>query len=216
MGETDAMFETATLFAFVGASMIVLLTPGPGVLYVLTRGAVQGRRAGIVSAAGLSAGAFVHVIAAVVGLSAILATSATAFTIVKFAGAAYLIWIGVQAILSRGGLAKPHAVVPQPVRRLFLDGVVISIFNPKIAIFFLAYLPLFTDPALGSVTLQLAVLGSLYCVLSVISDGAYAILASGASGWFRDRMLNSPVMRYLTGSIFVGLGVHAALATQQK
>ena len=88
--------------------------------------------------------------------------------------------------------------------------------TPQIAIFFLAYLPLFTDPALGSVTVQLAILGSLYCVLSVISDGAYAILASGASGWFRDRMLNSPVMRYLTGSIFVGLGIHAALATQQK
>ena len=210
------MIATTTLLAFIGASMIVLLTPGPGVLYVVTRGAVQGRRAGIVSAVGLSAGAFVHVIAAVVGLSAILATSATAFTIVKFAGAAYLIWIGVQAILSRGGLAKPDTVAPQPMRRLFLDGVVISIFNPKIAIFFLAYLPLFTDPALGSVTLQLAILGSLYCVLSVISDGAYAILASGASGWFRERMLNSPVMRYLTGSIFVGLGVHAALATQQK
>ena len=210
------MIATTTLLAFIGASMIVLLTPGPGVLYVVTRGAVQGRRAGIVSAVGLSAGAFVHVIAAVVGLSAILATSATAFTIVKFAGAAYLIWIGVQAILSRGGLAKPDTVAPQPMRRLFLDGVVISIFNPKIAIFFLAYLPLFTDPALGSVTVQLAILGSLYCVLSVISDGAYAILASGASGWFRDRMLNSPVMRYLTGSIFVGLGIHAALATQQK
>lgn len=210
------MFETTTLLAFIGASMIVLLTPGPGVLYVVTRGAVQGRRAGIVSAAGLSAGAFVHVIAAVVGLSAILATSATAFTIVKLAGAAYLIWIGVQAILSRGGLARPDAVAPQPMRRLFLDGVIISIFNPKIAIFFLAYLPLFTDPVTGSVTLQLAVLGCIYCGLAFFSDSAYAVLASGASGWFRDRMLNSSVMRYVTGSIFVGLGIHAALATQQK
>jgi threonine/homoserine/homoserine lactone efflux protein len=210
------MFETTTLLAFIGASMIVLLTPGPGVLYVVTRGAVQGRRAGVVSAAGLSAGAFVHVIAAVVGLSAILATSATAFNIVKLAGAAYLIWIGVQALRSRGGLAKPDSVTPQPMRRLFLDGVVISIFNPKIAIFFLAYLPLFTDPAAGSVTLQLAVLGCIYCGLAFVSDSAYAILASGASGWFRDRMLNSSAMRYVTGSIFVGLGIHAALATQQK
>lgn len=210
------MPDTTTLLAFIGASMIVLLTPGPGVLYVITRGAFQGRKAAVVSAAGLSVGALAHVAFAVIGLSALLAASAAAFTIVKYAGAAYLVWIGVQMILSRSRLSPGAAPPAQPMRRLFLDGVIITIFNPKVAIFFLAYLPLFVDPAAGPVWQQLLLLGVIYAVLSFFSDSAYGILAGTAGGWVRRRVLHSPVMQWISGGIFVGLGVFTALASQEK
>jgi len=210
------MIATTTLLAFIGASMIVLLTPGPGVLYVVTRGAFQGRTAAVVSAAGLSVGALAHVAFAVIGLSALLVASSTAFTVVKFAGAAWLIWIGLQMILTRSRLSPGEAPPAQPMRRLFLDGVVITIFNPKVAIFFLAYLPLFTDPAAGPVWQQLVLLGAIYAGLSFLSDSAYGVLAGTAGGWMRRRVLHSRVMQWLSGGVFIGLGVFTALATQER
>lgn len=210
------MIPTTTLLAFIGASMIVLLTPGPGVLYVVTRGAFQGRTAAVVSAAGLSVGALAHVAFAVIGLSALLVASATAFAIVNYVGAAYLIWIGLQMILTRSRLTPGEPPPPQPMRRLFRDGVIITVFNPKVAIFFLAYLPLFADPAAGAVWNQLLLLGVIYAVLAFFSDSAYGILAGTARNWVRSRVLHSRFMQWLSGGIFVGLGVFTALASQEK
>ena len=134
---------SASLVGFVLASLVVLLIPGPGVLYTVARSLSQGQRAGLVSVLGLSAGALVHVAAATIGLSAILLTSATAFGIVKALGAAYLIYLGICALLARDATADVGAPEPRLLSRLFTDGVVVSVLNPKIAVFFLAFLPQF-------------------------------------------------------------------------
>jgi len=142
--------EIASLLGFVAAALIVLLIPGPGVLYVVARSVTQGQRAGLVSVVGLSAGALVHIAAATTGLSAILLASATAFGVVKLLGAGYLIYLGIRAIMSRDLLAGVEAPTPRSMRRLFTDGIVVSILNPKLAVFFLAFLPQFVEPARGS------------------------------------------------------------------
>ncbi len=139
------------LLGFVAAALVVLLIPGPGVLYMVARSIGQGQRAGLVSVVGLSVGALVHVSAATAGLSAILLTSATAFGFVKTLGAGYLIYLGVRAILARDETTDVGAPSPRSLRRLFIDGVVVSVLNPKIAVFFLAFLPQFVDPSQGPV-----------------------------------------------------------------
>jgi len=132
------MPDSTSLFAFVAAALVVLLIPGPGVMYVLARSLSQGQRAGLVSVLGLSAGAFVHVIAATVGLSALLVASAAAFGVVKLLGAGYLIYLGIRALLSREANAEVAMPAPRSLRRLFTDGVIVSVLNPKVAVFFLA------------------------------------------------------------------------------
>jgi len=210
------MPDLTTLLAFVAAALVVLLIPGPGVLYVVARSASQGYRAGLVSACGLSAGAFLHVVAATLGLSAILLTSATTFAIVKALGAAYLIYLGLKVLLTRApapGAPLPGA--PLPVARLFSDGVIVSLFNPKIALFFLAFLPQFVDPSLGPVTQQVLLLGGLYCLLALVTDSAYALMAGSLGRRLHGRLLRGPLPRYLTGGLFIGLGVNAALSEPQ-
>ena len=145
------MLGDTLLLGFVAVALVVLLIPGPGVLYMVARSLGQGQRAGLVSVVGLSVGALVHVSAATAGLSAILLTSATAFGFVKTLGAGYLIYLGVRAILARYETTDVGAPLPRSLRRLFIDGVVVSVFNPKIAVFFLAFLPQFVDPSQGPV-----------------------------------------------------------------
>lgn len=201
-----------SLVAFSVAALVLLLLPGPGVLYIVTRSLSQGRRAGLVSAMGLSTGAMVHVVAAVAGLSAILMTSATAFSVVKFIGAAYLIYLGVAAF--RGGDQAAPEGTPEyrSLRKLFTDGVLVSVFNPKIAIFFLAFLPQFTDPERGPIWLQITILGTLYSVLALFTDGSYAMLAGSARRWLSRGSPDRRWPRYLSGSIYIGLGVSTAFA----
>lgn len=211
------MPDVLILFGFVSASLAVLLTPGPGVVYVTARSLSQGRKAGLISVLGLSAGAFVHVIAALAGLSSLLLASATAFTIVKFAGAAYLIYLGLCLLFQRkpepGAAACPD---PAPLSQIFADGVVVSVLNPKIAIFFLAFLPQFIDPAAGAPTLQILLLGTIYCLLAVITDGGYALLAAQTREWLGPKTRLKRASRFLTGSIFIGLGVQTALAERPR
>ena len=204
--------EIGSLSAFVVAALVVLVLPGPGVLYVVARSVRQGRKAGLVSAAGLSLGVFTHVLAAALGLSAILLTSATAFGAVKTAGAAYLVYLGVRAILSRDVASVSESEARRSLRRLFLDGVLVSALNPKIALFFLAFLPQFVDPGRGSVTLQVVVLGTLYALLALMTDGTYALVAG------QSRKLLAPTEkprvwpRYAEGLTYIGLGVRTAFA----
>ena len=206
------MPSDALLIGFVAASLVVLLTPGPGVLYVVARSLAQGRSAGLVSALGLSAGALVQVAAATLGLSAILLTSATAFGVVKVVGAGYLIYLGLRTLFARDRSAGMTVSKADGYRRLFLDGVIVSVFNPKIALFFLAFLPQFVDPRAGPVTQQVLFLGSLYAALAFLTDGAYALLAGSLRHWLSDRVMRGPWLRRLTGSIYVGLGLKAAFA----
>ena len=205
------MPSASTLAVFALASFLLIVVPGPAVLYVVTRSIAQGRRAGLVSMLGVEAGGLVHVTAAAIGLSAIIASSATAFTVVKLAGAAYLISIGVRRLVAREEALPAATVAGRSAKRLFAQGVVVNVLNPKTAVFFLAFLPQFVDPARGTVTLQFLVLGLTFVAVAMVSDGAYA-LAAGTAG---DRLRGSErVRRWLgrfSGAVFVGLGVTAAL-----
>jgi threonine/homoserine/homoserine lactone efflux protein len=200
-----------SLLGFIAAALVLLLTPGPGVMYIVARSIGQGRRAGLVSVLGLSAGALVHVAAAAAGISTILLASATAFGLVKAAGAAYLIYLGIRTLLARGAVASTEVCTPRSSGRLFADGVLVSVLNPKIALFFLAFLPQFVDPGRGPVAQQILLLGLLYVALALVTDSAYALLAGSLRHRLRDRALQGPLPRYISGSVYLGLGVGTAL-----
>lgn len=210
------MENNLSLLSFITTSLIILIIPGPGVTYVVTRSLTQGYLAGFVSALGLSVGVLAHVIAAVIGLSAVLLTSATAFAIVKYLGAGYLVYLGIRAISSTRKIDKIQALACQPLRRLFFDGVVISVFNPKISIFFLAFLPQFVIPEFGSETLQILSLGLLYAALALITDSTYGILARSIKNTHRRMFVKDPILQYITGSFLIGLGLKAALTSQRS
>ena len=153
------MIESSSFVGFVIAALIVLVVPGPGVLYVIARTLSQGQRAGLVSTFGLAIGALVHVAAATIGLFAILLASSTAFGIVKFLGAAYLVYLGIRTLMSRRSIDQTGSLPPRSLYYLFIDSIVISVFNPKVAIFFLAFFPQFVDPTLGPAPQQILFLG---------------------------------------------------------
>jgi len=207
--------DNTSLFGFILAALIVLLIPGPGVLYVVTRSLVQGRRAGLISVMGLSVGALVHVAAATAGLSAILLTSAIAFGIIKTLSACYLIYLGVRTLLTRHPSSDVIAPNPDSLYRIFMDGVVVSVFNPKIAIFFLAFLPQFIAPGQGTISHQFLLLGLLYVALAFCTDGAYALLASNIRRFLSRQLMLGAFSKYASGIIYTGLGVSLALADRK-
>lgn len=210
------MLNETLLVSFIIAALIVLIIPGPGVLYVIARSIAHGYRAGLASVIGLSVGVMAHVVAATAGLSAILLTSATAFSIVKFIGAGYLIYLGLRTLLSRPVIENIEIPEPLPKHQLFIDGIIVSVFNPKIAVFFLAFLPQFVDASLGSAPIQIFILGTLYALLALITDGAYALLAGSARQWLQRIFADNPWPRRITGSVYIGLGINTALATQRN
>jgi len=203
--------SSTSLLGFVAAALVLLLIPGPGVLYIVARSLSQGHRAGLVSVLGLSIGALVHVAAATAGLSAILLASATAFGIVKTLGAGYLIYLGIRTLFARGPAASVEASAPRPLYRLFRDGVVVSVLNPKIAVFFLAFLPQFVEPSRGSIPHQVLLLGLTYVGLALITDSGYAFLAGSLRHWLGGRVMQGPLPRYASGVVYLGLGVSTAL-----
>src|SRR2546423_8382436 len=166
----------SVLIVFAAASLALLLVPGPAVLYIVTRSVAQGRRAGLVSVLGVHVGSVVHVAAAAVGLSVLLASSATAFGVVKILGAGYLGWLGARN-LSRREEAAVEEVAPVSHRRLFTQGIVVNVLNPKTAIFFLAFLPQFVNPARGPVAAQVLVLRACFILLGALSSGGSARVA---------------------------------------
>lgn len=205
------MPSSPSLLAFVTAALVVLLIPGPGVLYVVARSVSQGHRAGLVSVVGLSAGALVHVVAATAGLSAILLASATAFGVVKMLGAGYLIYLGLRTIFGRHSSVSMNASTPRSRYRLFTDGLLVSVLNPKIAVFFLAFLPQFVEPGRGPVPQQVLLLGLIYVALAISTDGAYAFLSGSLRCWLSGRVMQGPLPRYLSGGVYLALGVSTAL-----
>jgi threonine/homoserine/homoserine lactone efflux protein len=201
----------STLAVFAVASLVVLIVPGPAVLYVVTRSIEQGRQAGLASVLGIATGGLVHVAAAAAGLSALLAASASAFAAVKLAGAAYLVALGIRRLVrARNGLEE---VVPRTsLTRIYRQGVIVQSLNPKAALFFLALLPQFVDPARGSVALQVLVLGIVFVVLGTCSDGTWALLTSTAGEWFRRRPALRRRSERLAGTVYITLGLTAAFA----
>jgi threonine/homoserine/homoserine lactone efflux protein len=206
------MPEPSTLVLFVAAALVLLVTPGPAVLYIVTRSVEQGAKAGFVSSLGLSVGGLVHVMAATLGLSAILVSSATAFSIVQVVGAGYLVYLGLRTLLSRDEAVVGVAESPRGMWRIFRDGVIVNLFNPKAALFFFAFLPQFVDPARGNVAFQFLGLGLLFEALGLMSDSTYAVLAGTLGNWLRTNEKVRRVQRYLTGSVYLGLGVAMALS----
>ncbi len=206
------MPDLNVLLSFAAAALVLLIIPGPGVVYVIARTASQGRGAGLMSVLGLSAGALVHVIAATVGLSAVLYASANAFAVVKALGAAYLIYLGLRTLLVREPPPSTNArSAPRTLRRLFVDGVIVSVLNPKLAVFFLAFLPQFVAPVGLPATLQVFALGLLYVGLALLTDGAYVLLTSRISRWLQRPAMSGAAPRYASGAIYIGMGVSTAL-----
>ena len=206
------MPELATLLLFAAASFALIVVPGPAVLYVITRSLDQGRSAGLVSVAGVSVGAYVHIIAAAVGLSTLLTSSVIAFSIVKYAGAAYLIYLGLQKVLARPKLETNPDLVAQPLKKIFLEGIVVNTLNPKTALFFLAFIPQFVNAELGNVAVQILILGTVFVLVALISDSVYALLASTFGTWLKQSRRYLRVQHYVSGAVYVALGLGAALS----
>jgi threonine/homoserine/homoserine lactone efflux protein len=201
--------ETIWLFCLAATALIVI--PGPAVLYIVAQSVGQGRRAGLVSASGVASGGLVHVIGAAIGISGLLLSSATLFSIVKFVGAGYLIYLGARRLL---GLEASALVAPtggRSRRQLYRDGAVVNILNPKTALFFYAFLPQFLDPGRGSVALQAVVLGTLFVAIALVSYSLWALASGSAASWLKARPIAVTVERWVTGTVLIGLGTAAAL-----
>lgn len=210
------MTDWPTLALFLVASFVLVVTPGPAVLYIVARSIDQGRLAGLVSVLGVGVGTLFHVAAAALGLSALLVSSALAFNIVKYLGAAYLIYLGLHALLSKDEPVSTHTVEPQRLARIFRQGVVVNVLNPKTALFFFAFLPQFIDPAAGWVAGQVMVLGIILVTMGTCSDGIYALLAGMLGTWLRSNLAVVRAQRYFAGSIYIALGVMTAFTSSQK
>jgi threonine/homoserine/homoserine lactone efflux protein len=205
--------NATSIGVFAAAAILLLLTPGPAVLYIVARSVEQGRIAGLVSVCGITTGTLVHVAAAALGLSALLVSSALAFAVVKYVGAGYLIYIGVRRMLSRPDAPATQLELPRrSLTRLYRDGFVVNLLNPKTALFFLAFLPQFVDPSRGAVAFQIAFLGLLFALMGLMSDGLYALAAGTAGRWVKRSARYLPWERYVTGGVFIGLGLTAAFA----
>ena len=207
--------DGSTLGLFVLAALALLLVPGPSVLYIVTRSIEQGRSAGLVSVVGVHLGSLVHITAAAIGLSSLLVSSALAFNVVKYLGAAYLVFLGIRALLTKE-VPGDVEVRPAPLRKLLRQGAVVNVLNPKTALFFLAFLPQFVDPQAGMPALQIVFFGLVFVALGFVTDGLYAVLAGTAGNWLRASRGWYAMRRYVSGSVFIGLGLAAAFSGSRQ
>jgi threonine/homoserine/homoserine lactone efflux protein len=200
---------------FVVSGLLLNITPGQDTLYIVTRSVAQGRRAGLWSVLGISTGSVVHTLAAAFGLSAILATSASAFTVVKFAGAAYLIYLGVKMLLERRVTASTSVEPlppPEPAWAIYRAAVLTNVLNPKVALFFLAFLPQFVAPDAGSRVVSFLFLGAVFVFNGTLWCLVLVMTASALSGRLRRNASGARRLRQATGAVFVGLGARLALS----
>jgi len=202
----------ASLVLFISAAMVLLAIPGPAVLYILSRSIGQGTTAGVISALGIGVGTLVHVTGAVLGLSALLMSSAVAFGVVKYLGAAYLIFLGIQKLRSKEAFAPPEGTPPAKLGHVFAQGIIVNILNPKTALFFFAFLPQFVDTSRGNVAAQILFLGLLFAVMGTASDSVWAICAGTVMRSLRGNSRWTEVSRYLSGGILISLGLATAFS----
>lgn len=207
------MFDYQTLAVFLTASFVLLVIPGPAVIFIVGTSLRDGRAGGVVSALGIASGGLVHVAAAVLGLSALLASSATAFQVVKWLGAAYLVYLGIRAWLDAGTMRESGELPPrQAFGKTFRQGFVVNVLNPKPALFFMAFLPQFADPAAGNIHLQFLLLALMFEGLGILTDTAYALTAGTLRGWLMKRRGGGKAGRKLAGTIYCALGIWAVAA----
>ena len=208
--------DISHLTLFITATLVLLAIPGPAVLYIVAQSVEHGRRAGLTAVCGIHVGSLVHVAAATVGLSALLVSSAVAFSAVKLVGALYLIYLGVQRLRGRDAGDGPEVPRDLDMRRVFRQGIVVNVLNPKTALFFLAFLPQFVDVSRGRVGAQVLVLGMVFVALGLITDGGYALTAGTAAGWLRGHPRFLASERWISGVMYIGLGVAAAFASSHQ
>ncbi len=207
------MISQAHLMLFIATSVVLIFTPGPDIIYVMTRGVAQGRKAALAAAAGFSLGNFVHIFFALIGLSALLASSARAFQLIKYAGALYLIYLGVRLFFSKSGSTDLAAMKPQRGRTIFIQSIVANVLNPKVAIFFLAFFPQFLDHNRGALPLQMLFLGTLFVVLTLICFGLVAFCSGGIGAWLQGKPAIASRLDRAAGSVLVLLGLRLAWPT---
>ena len=210
------MIETSQLFFFMGAALALLLIPGPAVLYITARSASQGRVAGLVSVLAIETANFMQAVAAALGLSAILLSSALAFDVVKYLGAAYLIYLGIRKLMVSDNGAEDEEVKQESLARIYWQGFAVNILNPKTAQFFFAFLPQFVDPAKGNVVMQNLLLGAIFVGMAIITDSMYALLASSLAGKLTGNKRFQKGQRYFAGLVYIGLGITTALTGAKK
>jgi threonine/homoserine/homoserine lactone efflux protein len=210
--------NTPTLIAFLAASAVLAITPGPGVIYIVTRTLAQGRAAGASSVAGVACGNFLNALGASLGLAALFAVSSFAFTLVKYAGAAYLIYLGIKLLRSTPSAEASRAVTPAPVGRVFREGVLVALLNPKTTIFFAAFLPQFMHAAMPALP-QALMLGAIFVAVAAASDLGYVLLAT----WLSPRFARAGAAprwgrwgHYASGGALIALGVASAMAGQRN
>ncbi len=206
------MIDTSSFTLFVTTSIAVILMPGPAMLFVISNGLTRGPAAGISAALGTTTGVFFHMFCAAFGLAVILKTSAAAFAIVKFTGAAYLLYLAIKTLCCKDALIDPLDKSSKTGHSIFLQGIFINILNPKLSIFFLAFLPQFIDPGLSSAATQTLVLGTIFIAMTIVIFICYGLFAS----LLREKVLNSPkllkTVKWCFASVFMALGVRLALS----
>ena len=210
------MIPVNEFLVFALATLMLNITPGNDMLYVATRSTSQGVKAGIVSALGVAGGCIVHLLAAVIGLSAIIASSALAFDIIKYVGAAYLIYLGIGSILSKQNKFSIHAKIEKKsLPRLFWQGVLTNVLNPKVALFFLAFLPQFIHPDRGNASLQILLLGVWFNFSGTIVNCTVALLFGKLGNWLADKQAFIKWQNKVTGLLLIGLGIKVALSSRK-
>lgn len=210
------MIDPSKLYFFVLAALALLLVPGPAVLYITARSANQGRMAGLVSVLAIETANFIQAVAAALGLSAILLSSALTFDVVKYLGAAYLIYLGVRKLLTSNNELESEQFKKESLRRIYWQGFIVNILNPKTALFFFAFLPQFVDPGRGNVTLQTLFLGVIFVGLAIVTDSLYALAASSLANRLAGNRHFQKGHRYFAGLVYIGLGITTALTGSRK
>lgn len=199
-----------------GAALALLLIPGPAVLYITARSASQGRMAGLVSVLAIETANFIQAAAAALGLSAILLSSALAFDMVKYLGAAYLIYLGIRKLLVSENGVEDEAMKQESLSRIYWQGFVVNILNPKTALFFFAFLPQFVNPAKGNIIGQNMLLGAIFVGMAIVTDSLYALLASSLAAKLNRNRHFQKGGRYFAGLVYIGLGITTALTGSRK
>ncbi len=210
------MIESSQLYFFMGAALALLLVPGPAVLYITARSAHQGRVAGLVSVLAIETANFIQAVAATLGLSAILLSSALAFDVVKYLGAAYLLYLGIRKLLTPDEKTQRETIQRESLSRIYWQGLAVNLLNPKTALFFFAFLPQFVNPAKGNVMGQTLFLGAVFVGMGIITDSTYALLTSSLADRLRGSKGFRKGQRYFAGLVYVGLGITTALTGSKK
>lgn len=196
---------------FIAASALLTIAPGPDIIYVLTRGISQGRKAGMAAAAGFATGCIFHTLLAAVGIAALIRSSELAFDAVRYAGAAYLVWIGVQALRHRSAFSIEASSEARALAVIYRQSVVGNMLNPKVTLFFLAFLPQFVNTQAGAVGWQMALLGAIFMVQTMVIFGAVALFAAMIGSWVRRKPAIGERLNVFAGVTFIALGIRVAL-----